>query len=602
MKNKIIFCLVLGALFMCSCSKDAITNIIDPVVPTTPRTKFSFHCKVHNLTYRYVAYMDDSNKNDSMPCPLCNHEQAYTFLRKFTNHGWQIRCPKDSAWTTYMDANLSSSILAPTLWDSIKWFPSYSYKDVKSISLADLTMIVKPSWDASGLFDSFKCFRNFSCDTCLMKVCKSAIIVKTDSINNWHNSINSIIGLNFTSYPFKTGMPVDRRARAQAILDSIQRILPSINPYYDTKYSTIHQFVGGWDGARQDYIYCKKTGTTPGSYVDYDTYMQCVTDAYISDTVIINIAGGPDYKWGGVYYIPTWKSKSSTNTVQNSKAFTRGRPSLSHLGALKKVAPVRKTRRSAISGTFQRSTSFQPGNVDLLPSQYLPRKYNTYTTSVFNLWHPQKGNQLNSGNTQPSWSYFNLANTVGGWNNKYPYNIVSDAYGELLNDVGVMEIRTVVNWCKARGKKIVLMGSSWGGSMIFDYIRYYGTSDFEQVVIADQNPNIPSNLLSDELEEYIYGKTALQYGTDPSYKEINLNMCVIASDVYRRMEWLAGKNLSNVIFYYSQGDGNVGVIPSSDVATLKGQGAKLYAFPSSIAHGVFQDSRAWYRYITPTQQ
>jgi len=171
----------------------------------------------------------------------------------------------------------------------------------------------------------------------------------------------------------------------------------------------------------------------------------------------------------------------------------------------------------------------------------------------------------------------------------------------VLNDIGTMEIRKVVEWCKARGKHIVLMGSSWGGAMIFNYLLYYPSTDFDQIVIADQNPNMPEDIIKQEYEDYLYAGEALTYGTDPTYKEINNNMCVLSTDTYRRMDWLKRQNLSNTTFFFAESDGNVGPISTGDASTLKSLGAKVYSFPRPIGHGVFHDSRAWYRYVTPTQ-
>jgi len=68
---------------------------------------------------------------------------------------------------------------------------------------------------------------------------------------------------------------------------------------------------------------------------------------------------------------------------------------------------------------------------------------------------------------------------------------------------------------------------------------------------------MPASLLEAYMNDYIYGGTALQYGTDPTYKQINLNMCLITSDTYRRLDWLKNQNLRNTTFYYSTTDSQV---------------------------------------------
>lgn len=589
--KKILFPLFLLVL-LASCSKDDLPDPTEPTKPTVEDRKQSFHCSIHNLTYRFPEYVQDQYKTLKMPCPQCNADSAALFLTNNSLKQWEILCPIDSTWTIFQKEYLAVK--------TARWFPAYTYQDVMRYKIESIDAI--KSYNSQTIFTNY--FHDYFCKVCLFKVLDSAITQKTDSINTWHNTINGIVGFSFSTYPTKTGLPPDRRARAQQVLDSIEAIMPSLNVDYKKEYNSINQFVGTFNYARQQYLYCKKTGTTQGSYSTRDIVRSKIcADAYISDTVVINIGGGPDYKTNGTgTIVDLFKPKDSNYSVQNnsSKMPGKGTANLSHGITLKQT----KTRKSRTTGEtqYQFSTYFTPSNIDLMPAQYLPRKYNTYTTSEFVIYHPQKGNQLYANGTMYTWNFIDLAKKIGGYDKKYPYNMVPVYYAELLSDVGVLEIRKVVEWCKARGKKMVIMGSSWGGAMIFDYIRYYGTSDFDQVIIADQNPNMQASIVEAEMEDYVYGGEALKFGTDPSYKEVNLNNCVIATDVYRRMEWLAGKNLSNVTFYCATTDTNVGMIPASDIATLKSLGAKVYVFPAPITHGVFHDYRAWYRYITPTLQ
>ena len=564
-----------------------IPDVPKPETPVADR-KLSFHCNIHNLTYRFSQYKDDKYKDLKMPCPICYNDSATAFILKHDFGKMELLCPIDSTWNSFQ-AGLNINYFL--LRDKKPFFPIVpTLQDFKGYTLAQLNV-----WVTFNMVIDFQRFPDCWCTACYLKARSGAIQQKQDSITAYRNNINSIIGMNFTSYPINTGVPPDRRARALVILDSIENIMPTLNSNYKKDYSSINRFVGYFNSARQRYIYSQKTGTAIDSYVSEDiAFNKISADEYISDTVVINIGGGPDYSLDGSgLTIPLYKPKSSYN-IQSVKAIKApGSKNLSN--------GIKKSNRSKAESQYQLSTDFFPGNVDFFPNQYLPRKYNTYTTSEFIIFHPQKGNQLTSKNTFYTWNFIDLAKTVGGYDKKFPYNISSVYNAELLNDVGTMEIRKVVEWCKARRKHIVIMGTSWGAAMIFNYLLYYPSTDFDQIVIADQNPNIPASIVEGYLQDFIYGGTALTYGNDPAYKQINVNMCLISADSYRRLPWLKNQNLSNTSFYFSDTDTNVGTIPTEDISTLKSQGAKVYSFPSPISHGVFHDYRAWYRYVTPTQ-
>jgi len=600
--KKISIILFTICALLCSCSKNEVTPV-DPVVPVVPATdrKLSFHCAIHNLTYRFSQYTDDKYKALKMPCPACNADSAAAFMKANNLSDIQLLCPIDSTWTT-IDYHATDTKVYDFAFKTkrIPFVPIIpTTNNLGAFSITSLTNML--TYNLPTLWVGYPPIIKFDscwCLACINKALTSAIKYKNDSITTYHNFINGIVGINFTTYPINTGVPPDRRVRATQILDSIEAIMPTLNSDYKKEYNSINQFVGYFNYYRQDYLYCKKTGTPMGSYVTKDIARSKIcADEYIGDTVIINIGGGPDYKIDGTgVTIPLYKVKSSTYTMQNVKSLQAGtHKSLVHSGRSKA-----KSSRSKADAQYQLSTDFMPGNIDFFPSQYLPRKYNTYTTSTFSIFHPQKGNELLAFNGKTyTWNFIDLAKTVGGYDKKFPYNISSVYNAEVLNDVGTMEIRKVVEWCKTRGKHMVLMGSSWGGAMIFDYLLYYPTTDFDLIIIADQNPNMQEAIVGQEMEDYVYN-AANVYGTDPNYKEINKNMCVISSDIYRRMNWLKNQDLSNCIFYYGAHDDNVGNIPANNISTLKSQGAKIFKFPDAC-HGVFHDYRVWYRYWTPVQ-
>lgn len=571
-----------------SCSKEDITpDTPTPPVPAVDR-KLSFHCNIHNLNYRFSEYTDDKYKALVMPCPICKVDSATAFMNKNQFATIQLLCPVDSTWNNFVIATSDKNYL---LRDKKPFVSIANYDGFKTYTVDQLKIF--------ALNKDFTRFPDCWCQTCYTKARLAAIKVKEDSIQAFRTNINNIIGMKFTSYPVNTGVPPDRRARALQILDSIEAIMPQLDSDYKREYSSINGFLGLFNYNRQRYIYSRKTGTPLNSYVSKDiAFSKVCADEYIGDTVIISIGGGPDYSLDGVGLPIRFYKTKSEYSIQNAKRKTGGTLNLTNSS---KIRVRTKSSRSKANASYQLQTDFYPGNVDFLPSQYLPRKYNTFTTSVFSIFHPQKGNELGERSSMYTWNFIDMAKSVGGWNQTYPNNIATAYTAEVANDLGTMEIRKVVEWCKARGKHIVLAGTSWGGAMIMNYLLYYSPADFDQIIIADQNPNIPASILEGYMEKYIYGGVALQYGTDPSYKQINLNLCLITADTYRRMEWLKKLNLNNVTFYFAETDDTVGVIPTEDVSTLKSLGAKVFRFPSPITHGVFHDYRAWYRYITPTQ-
>jgi len=592
---KKIFPIALLAItaFLSSCTTDDII----PNTPLSPATdrKLCFHCDKHNLSYRFSKYILSEYKDYVMPCPVCDTETAYAWMKANELYDYQLLCPIDSTWSNFgsTDTFYSSSKFFVTR-QRIPFFPIVpSIESFKGFSIDYL--VIQP---LNRENKDYVHFPDCWCDACYSKARTAAVVSKKDSVAQYHGMINKIVGIDPMLYPLNNGFPVDRRIRATEILDSIERIMPTLDRFYKKEYNTINYFVGGFNAYRQRYIYSQKTCTPIGSWVDEDiAYCKVSSDAYIGDTVVINIGGGPDYWMGGGMCIPLYKAKpNATKAHSTVKAFqtTTKEKNLQHSVKKRNIAPYSP-------GSKQLTTNFIPGKIDFLPSEYLPRKYNTSTTSVFTISHPQQGNEFISDNvTRGTWTFLDLGKSVGGWDTKFPNNIVSVETAELLNDVGVMQIRKVVEWCKARNKKIVIMGTSWGGAMIMRYLLYYPTSDFDFIMIADQNPNMPKSIIENELENYIYGPQAQKTGAT-SFKEINPNMCVISTDVYRRMNWLKNQNLSNTVFYFSQSDTNVGTIPSEDISTLKSQGAKIYSFPHPIAHGVFHDARAWSRQVTPTQ-
>src|SRR5665647_2188574 len=382
-KFSVVLFILISTLY--SCGGDDFFS--DPQIPSKAsvsslmQQKLAFHCNIHNLTYGFTKQTDDKYKVLNMPCPICKYDSAIIFMKKNELTYIQLLCPIDSTWTSFAITTDDKLFL---LRDKKPFNPIIPLiGDFKGISLDQLSTDIKNNQNKD-----YTHFPDCWCDSCFKKVRLAAIKVKQDSITTFHNSINSITGLTFTTYPINTGLPPDRRARAIQILDSIESIMPALNSDYKKQYSTINNFIGYFNGYRQDYLYCNKTGTPMGSYVTKDIYMSKVfSDEYISDTIIINIGGGPDYRLDGSgVTIPLFKTKSTTNTIQSVKSLqSSGRKSLTH-------AAKSKVRRSNVESQYQLLNDFTPGNIDFLPSQYLPRKYNTYTTSEFIIFHPQKGN------------------------------------------------------------------------------------------------------------------------------------------------------------------------------------------------------------------
>lgn len=582
-----LFPIALVALvaLMSGCSKEDIIPTPDvPVTPVQPR-KLYFHCDKHNLSYRFNKYVQDEYKDFVMPCPVCETEKMTAFMSSNKFYEYQMLCPIDSTWSNFDSSSTHESNSKDFVSRKREpFFPIVPTLDsFKGISLSDLKVEALNKENKN-----YHICPDCWCDSCYSHARTLAIKQKQDSIVTYHAMINKIIGVDKQPYPINEGVPVDRRVRASQILDSIEAIMPKLDWFYKKEYNTLDRFVGSFNIAKQSYIYCKRTGTPMGSWVTRDVLLQTKKDEYIGDTVVITIGGGPDFQQGGGMTIPLYKAKASTKarTRSISSGFQRyGSPTITQAGVVNDT---------------QLLDDFSPEKVDLFPDEYLPRRYNTPTTAFFGISHPQKGNELYSDNTMGwTWSYVDMAASVGGFDTKFPHNIVSVETAELINDIGVMQIRKVVEWCKARHKVMAIMGTSWGGAMIMRYLLYYPASDFDYIFIADQNPNIQKELVERDMEFWVY-QAQTKYGMG-TYKEINKNMCVLATSPYRRLNWLKKQNLSNTVFYYVDGDDTLGGIPTEDIATLKGLGAKVYQFPHSVAHGAFHKDNVWYRQIVPTR-
>ena len=597
---KTIIITILTITISISACKDDIkptTPITPPLIdnPLTPAAdrKMCFHCDIHNLSYRYTQYILLKNRKFSMSCPVCDLNKSVEFMQQheFTNE-IQLLCPIDSTWSSIyiFDGGIEKNFL---LRKRIPFTPIVPAMDsLRKLNLNDMKVAILNKENKN-----YKYFPYCWCDACYSKVRLETIKFKEDSIITIRQLMNHIIGIDKQPYPINEGVPIDRRIRAKAILDSIEAIMPQLDRFYNKNYSSINWFVGGFYCDRQRYIYSQKEGTPIDSWVDEDVaYSQISKEKYISDTVVITIGGGPDYWIGGGTPIPLFKSKTRLYTPKKTKEHPIGFPNLSQ-GQVE----VKRKSISKINGQSQFTSEFSPDKVDFMPNEYFPRKYNTPSTSVFIIHHPQKGNQFNSDNiTRGTWPFVDMGKSQGGWDKKFPNNIVSVETAELINDIGVMQIRNVVEWCKTRNKKVVILGTSWGGAMIMRYLLYYPASDFDFILIADQNPNIQKEIVEKDYENWIYNTAKDSYGST-NYLELNKNMCVLASSPYRRLNWLKNQNLSNAVFYSVDKDDVLGGIPSEDILTLKSLGAKVYQFPNSVGHGVFHKDNVWTRKIVPTQ-
>jgi hypothetical protein len=542
----------------------------DPVPSNVTR----FHCAKHNLTYEYVSSSGAVIKNAQMPCPVCDPTAYSTWMTTHALSVCGMQCPVDSTWTFFSQYDRITDYITR---DHTPFVPIAPGDDVLRFQTMGNITVNSPK--------NSKIAPDCWCDSCWRKSCAKIYKEKKDSLDLIHNTINFKTGIDKHPFPINNGVPADMRVRARQILDSIEAIMPKLDWRYKKEYNELDKFVGGFNAAKQHYLYCKKSGTTMGSWVSKDTYSKVNKGEYISDTVVINIGGGPDYKIGGGNSIDLYKAKTSTKT-RSSRSSTN----------VKSRYLVQGVQEAA---EVQLSAAFSPDKVDFLADEYFPRKYNTATTSEFIIYHPQKGNEYYSNNTLGgNWAFVNFGATVGGWNNKFPNNIVSVETADLCNAIGVEEIRKVVEWCKARHKVITIMGTSWGGAMIMQYLLYYPASDFDYIFISDQNPNIPQRIIESDYDNWIYNNTT--YGTN-GINEVNPNLCVLSTSPYRRLNWLKNQNLSNTVFYYVDNDGTLGGIPTEDIATLKGLGASVYKFPESVAHGAFHKDNVWYRQVVPTK-
>ena len=228
MKNIFPFVIFVIVALLSSCTSEDIPIIpTPPVVPAADRN-LSFHCSIHNLNYRFAQYTDDTYKGLKMPCPICKFDSANAFMAKNGFMTIQLLCPIDSTWTNF---NLNTTDKNFLLRDKKPFYPIIPTPDsFKGFTIDALNTII-----LSNVNKDLIHFPDCWCEAYSKKAHFAAIKFKQDSIVAFKNSINGIIGMTFTSYPVNTGVPPDRRIRAMAILDSIERILPNIERFYNRR-------------------------------------------------------------------------------------------------------------------------------------------------------------------------------------------------------------------------------------------------------------------------------------------------------------------------------------------------------------------------------
>ncbi len=150
-----------------------------------------------------------------------------------------------------------------------------------------------------------------------------------------------------------------------------------------------------------------------------------------------------------------------------------------------------------------------------------------------------------------------------------------------LESVGYVD--KVAKYFKKQGKKVYIMGMSYGAFVTEQFIATYGVDAVDGYLIAVGRLNIEKStwetFAKGNYVNYVYNKQGVM-STKPLDKKLSVpmqNMSKLASGLgyHRYMTELKGVDLSSVIYVYGGRDNEVGRLTKAEVAFLKKGGAKV---------------------------
>ena len=155
----------------------------------------------------------------------------------------------------------------------------------------------------------------------------------------------------------------------------------------------------------------------------------------------------------------------------------------------------------------------------------------------------------------------------------------------------------VVDHFRGSGKRVVVLGISFGAALVQDLLARQGNVADEYVIIAGRldSPEEAWQLFSEgRAAEFIGGTEVVEvpiertgFGTGTAPGERNMARLVAGFDFNRYTELLADIDLSNVTYGYGDMDEYVGRLTENEIAFLEAAGAQVVSDPGGHVDAIF---------------
>ncbi|WP_299312921.1 hypothetical protein [uncultured Aquimarina sp.] len=173
---------------------------------------------------------------------------------------------------------------------------------------------------------------------------------------------------------------------------------------------------------------------------------------------------------------------------------------------------------------------------------------------------------------------------------------------DLENRVSVEMLDRVIKNFKSKGKKVFVMGHSFGGFLVTKYIAEKGNSTADKFVIMaarlDMQPEVPNNFLEGRPYYFLNGTTPTEEDRTELVEEYNMvrQSCssvfsflgAIGSE--RFSSKITTMNLSNVIYVFAKDDFQTGGLLTSEITFLNNRMAKVIEIDTG-GHGAMFDGQ-----------
>ena len=155
----------------------------------------------------------------------------------------------------------------------------------------------------------------------------------------------------------------------------------------------------------------------------------------------------------------------------------------------------------------------------------------------------------------------------------------------------------VVAHFRASDKRVVVLGISFGASLVQDLLATQGNIADQYVIIVGRldSPEAAWTPFSEGRATQFVGGTKIVevpieragFGTGTPEGERNMARLVAGFDFKRYTELLAGVDLSNVIYGYGKTDDQVGRLSKKEIAFLDAAGAEVVSDPGGHVDAIF---------------